>query len=145
MAIPITFEPARRDPREALRQHLDRAPGDHAEAVLAAFDVLQLLHERGVLDIVRSALAASDELLDVAVDQVNTPEAIRAIRLLAAVPGVIAQVTADRQAPIGLWTLVRRLRSEDSLRGLAAAVDLMESFGRHLRALQAARPGGESS
>jgi uncharacterized protein YjgD (DUF1641 family) len=145
MASPITFEPVRLDPREALRQRLDRAPGDHAEAVLAAFDVLQLLHERGVLDIVRSALAASDELLDVAVDQVNTPEATRAIRHLLFLGGALARLTTEREAPISLWTLLRRARSEDSLRGLAAAVNLMESFGRHLHALQAERPGGESS
>jgi len=144
MAIPITFEPARRDPGGAARQRIEQAPGDHAEAVLAAFEVLQLLHDRGVLDIVRSALAASDELIDTAVDQVNTPEAIRAIRHLLAISGALAQVTTDREEPIGLWTLVRRMRSQDSLRGLAVAVDLMESFGRHLHALRVERPGGGS-
>jgi uncharacterized protein YjgD (DUF1641 family) len=145
MASPITFKPAVRDPREALRLRIDQAPGEHAEAVLAAFDVLQLLHDRGVLDIVRGALAAGDEILDVAVEQLNTPQAIRAVRHLLAISGALAEVRVDRDAPLGLWALVRRLHSKDSLRGLAAAVDLMEGFGRHLQAMQAERPGEKSS
>jgi len=50
--------------------------------VLAAYEVLQQLHERGVLEIMRGALAASDEILEKAVDNAKTPEAIRAIRNL---------------------------------------------------------------
>lgn len=145
MATPITFEPTRRDPREALRRRVEQAPVEHAEAVLAAFDVLQLLHERGALDIVRSALAASPELLDVAIEQADTPETTRAIRHLVFFGGELARMSAERDPPAHLWTLLRRMRSEDSLRGLAAVVTLMENFGRHLHAMQGAPPGGESS
>jgi uncharacterized protein YjgD (DUF1641 family) len=145
MASPITFEPVRRDPREALRRRIETAPVDHAEAVLEAFDVLQLLHERGALDIVRSALAASDELLDVAIGQADTPEATRALRHLLFLGGELARLKADDEAPASLWALLRRMRSEDSLRGLSAAVTLMENFGRHLHELRGAPPGGESS
>ena len=52
-----------------------------AEAVLSAYAVLKQLHERGVLEIMRGALAASDEILETVVDNVKTPEAIRAIRI----------------------------------------------------------------
>jgi uncharacterized protein YjgD (DUF1641 family) len=163
MAIPIAFQPPPRDPREALHARVERAPQDHAEAVLAAYDLLQALHDRGVLDIVRSALAASDEILGTVVDQANTPEAIRAIRhllfwrgvlgriepewfqgIFQAVPDALAQATMNRDQRVGFFTLVRRLRSTDSLRGLAAAVDFLESFGRHLHALEASRPGTSS-
>ena len=82
MAQPIAFHVTPPNPVDELRARLERAPEDHAAAVLAAFDVLQELHERGVLDLVKTGLAASNELLESAVDSTNTPEAIRAIRNL---------------------------------------------------------------
>jgi uncharacterized protein YjgD (DUF1641 family) len=155
MAQPIAFQTPPRDPREALRARVERAPADHAEAVLAAYDVLQQLHERGILDIVRSGLAAGDELLDKAVDTADTPEAARAIRnllfwrqvlgriepewfqgIFEAIPDGLATATARRDERIGLWKILRRATSRDSLRGLSAGVAFLESFGRHLRLLE---------
>jgi len=79
MAQPIRFNVPPLDPREALRARLDRAPEQHAEAILAAYDLLQALHDRGILDVATSALSASDELLEKVVDSANTPDTIRAI------------------------------------------------------------------
>src|SRR5205807_10423336 len=82
MAQPIPLEIPPRNPRAEFRSRLEDAPDTHAEAVLAAYEVLQQLHDRGVLEIVRGALAASDDILQKVVDQARTPEAIRAIRNL---------------------------------------------------------------
>jgi len=68
MAQPIPLEIPPRNPRAELRSRLEQAPEEHAEAVLAAYEVLQELHSRGVLEIMRGALAASDELLQKVVD-----------------------------------------------------------------------------
>jgi uncharacterized protein YjgD (DUF1641 family) len=155
MAHPISFQTPPVDPREVLRARLERAPDDHAEAILAAYDVLQQLHERGILDVVRAALAASDQLLEMAVETANTPEAIRTVRNLVfwqgvlgriepewlqgifqAIPDGLAKATAQRDEPVGLWRVLRRAISKNSLRGLAAAVDVLESFGRHLHSLE---------
>jgi len=151
MAQPIALEVPPRNPRAELRSRLEQAPEEHAEAVLSAYEVLQELHNRGVLDIMRGALAASDEILEKVVDGARTPESIRAIRnllfwrqilgsiepewfkgIFQAIPEGIAQATAEREQPIGLFGLLRRLSSKDSLRGLAAAVDFLQAFGRHL-------------
>jgi uncharacterized protein YjgD (DUF1641 family) len=155
MAQPIPFHAPPPDPRALLRERLERAPEKHAEAVLAAYDLLQELHNRGILDVTRSALAASDELLEKVVEGVNTPGAIRALRnlvfwqgilgsiepkwfkgLVQAIPEGLAVATAERDEPVRLWKLLRRALSKDSLRGLAAAVDFLESFGRHLQMLE---------
>jgi hypothetical protein len=61
MALPIRFQPLARDAREELRDRLDKAPLDHAEALLAAYEVLHGLNDRGVLDILKGALGASTE------------------------------------------------------------------------------------
>jgi len=65
-AIRFTVLPP--DPRVVLRERLERAPEEHAQAVLAAYDLLQALHDRGILDVATSAMAASDELLEKVVD-----------------------------------------------------------------------------
>ena len=156
MAQPIRFNVPPLDSREALRARLERAPEEHAEALLAAYDLLQALHDRGILDVATSALSASDELLEKVVDSANTPDAIRAIRnlmfwrqvlgriepawfqgIFQAIPDGLATATAQRDEPVGVWKLLRRAMSKDSLRGLAAAVDFLESFGRHLHLLEA--------
>src|SRR5260370_41458984 len=82
MAQPIPLEIPSRNPRAELCSRLEQAPEEHAEAVLAAYEVLQELHNRGVLEIMRGALAASDEILEKVVDNARPPEAIRAIRNL---------------------------------------------------------------
>ena len=154
MAQPIPLEIPPRNPRAELRSRLEQAPEEHAEALLSAYEVLQQLHERGVLEIMRGGLLASDEIMEKAVDAAKTPEGIRAIRNLLffgrilgsiepewfqgvfqAIPDGIAQVTADRGKPVSLFGLLRRLSSKDSLRGLFAAVDFLQAFGRHLQVL----------
>ena len=156
MAQPIPFHAPPSDSRAALRARLEQAPEQHAEAILAAYDLLQVLHDRGILDVTTSALRASDELLEKVVDNANTPEAIRALRnlvfwqkilgsiepqwfkgLFQAIPEGLATATAERDEPVRLWKLLRRAMSKNSLRGLAAGVDFLESFGRHLHMLEA--------
>jgi uncharacterized protein YjgD (DUF1641 family) len=155
MAQPIRFHVPAVDSREALHHKIERAPLEHAEAILAAYDVLQALHDRGILDTAATALKTADEMLDKAVDIAKTPEAIRSLRnllfwqkilgsiepqwfqgLFKAIPDALATATAERDEPVGVWKLARRALNKDSLRGLAAAVDFLESFGHHLHALE---------
>src|SRR5260221_1565186 len=88
--IPINVPPV--DARQVLRVRLERAPEEHAQAVLAAYDLLQALHDRGILDVATSAMAASDELLEKVVDGVNTPGAIRSLRNLMFWQGVLGSI-----------------------------------------------------
>jgi len=155
MAQPIPLEIPPRNPRAELRARLEQAPEEHAEAVLAAYEVLQELHNRGVLDIMRGFLAASDDILEKVVENIRTPEAIRAIRnllfwrqilgsiepewfkgIFQAIPEGIAEATAERDQPVSFFRLLRRLTSKDSLRGLTAAVDFLQAFGRHLHSAE---------
>jgi uncharacterized protein YjgD (DUF1641 family) len=159
MAKPIPFQVPPVDHREALRMKVEHAPEKHAEAILAAYDLLQALHDRGILDTTASVLKASDEVFGKIVDNANTPETIRALRnllfwqqvlgkieprwfqgIFQAIPDGLATATAERDEPVRVWKLLRRALSKDSLRGLSAAIDFLESFGRHLHTLEAAPP-----
>jgi uncharacterized protein YjgD (DUF1641 family) len=154
MAQPLPFHFTSKSLDE-LHARLDKAPAQHAEAMLAAYDLLQQLHDRGVLDLVTSGLAAGDELLESLVGGLNTPEAVRSLRnllfwqgvlgriepawfqsIFQAIPDGLALATAQRDEPASLWKILKRGISKDSLRGLRAGVDLLESFGRHLNSLE---------
>ena len=76
MAQPIPLELPTRDPRAELQFRLQTAPVEHAEALLAAYEVLQGLHDRGVLELLRGTLGSGDKLLEIVVEAAKTPESI---------------------------------------------------------------------
>ncbi|HEY9127910.1 MAG TPA: DUF1641 domain-containing protein [Acidobacteriaceae bacterium] len=80
MAQPIQIETSKRDPKRELLARLEAAPAEHAAALLESYELLQTLHESGVLAIARGALGAGSKIVDVAAGAANTPESIRAIR-----------------------------------------------------------------
>jgi uncharacterized protein YjgD (DUF1641 family) len=155
MAQPIHLEVAPRNAREELRSRLERAPDEYAEAILAAYKLLQEMHDQGLLDIARGALSVRDEILGTLATDASTPDTVRAIRnllfcrrilgsiepdrfqtVLQAIPEGIALATTQRDKPVTLFGLLRRLTEKDSLHALAAAVDFLQSFGRRLLTTQ---------
>jgi uncharacterized protein YjgD (DUF1641 family) len=151
MARPIPLELPRRDPREELRSRLEQAPIEHAEAVLAGFEVLQGLHDRGVLELLRGVLDGGNKILEIVVEATKTPEAIRGIRNLlimtkiigaidpellekfaVAVPDALAGAAkAEEKDPPGFWEVLRIVRSRNLRRGLAVMNSALETLGRN--------------
>src|SRR5207237_1036511 len=89
MAQPIRLEFPPRDARAELQSRLQDAPLQHAEALLSGYDLLQRLHDRGVLDLLRGGLGSSDKVLSIVVDAAKTPEAINATRNLLILSKVV--------------------------------------------------------
>jgi uncharacterized protein YjgD (DUF1641 family) len=151
MARPIPLELPKRDPRQELHSRLEQAPGDHAEAVLASFEVLQGLHNQGVLELLRGMLGGGDKILEIVVQATKTPEAVRGIRNLLimtkvlgsiepellekfaqAVPDALVGVAnAEQKEPPGFWGVLKIFRSENLRRGLAVVNNLLEAWGRN--------------
>src|SRR6266446_3218999 len=151
MARPIALESPKRDPREELRVRLQEAPVEHAEAVLAGFQVLQGLHDRGVLELLRGVLGGSDKILEILVESTKTPEAVRGIRnllimtkifgsidpellkkLAEAIPDVlVGEAKAQETEPPGFWEVLHILRSKNLRRGLTVVNNLLEALGRY--------------
>jgi uncharacterized protein YjgD (DUF1641 family) len=148
MAQPIAFHaPAKPAPTNLER--LQNAPAEHAEAVLSGYELLQLLHDRGVLNLLRGLVGAGDALIGTVATAVDTPESIRAIRnfllltkFFAGIPPHVLRSLADtvsagaqrekaQKAP-GLLRLLWRLRDEDSRHAVSIALDLLEGLGRGL-------------
>ena len=152
MAQPIPLELPKRDPREELRSRLEQAPVEHAAAVLAGFEVLQGLHDQGVLEILRGMLDGGGKILGIVVEAGKTPEAIRGIRNLLimakivgainpellkkfaeAVPDVLAGAAQAQEKEPGFWEVLRIVRSRNMRRGLAVTNSVLEALGRSFR------------
>jgi uncharacterized protein YjgD (DUF1641 family) len=145
MAQPIPFEVPPARVREEKR--LADAPAEHAAAILSAFELLQLLHDRGVLDLLRGTLGAGDEMIETVTASLKSPDSIRAIRnvllltrFLGSIPpefvhnllDAVSTATnrpASEEAP-GTLALLGRMRSVNSRRGLGVALDLLEALGK---------------
>jgi uncharacterized protein YjgD (DUF1641 family) len=133
------FTPA--DSREDLIRRVEQAPVAHAEAVLAAYDLLQRLHEKGLLDLLSGLLSAGDTVVEHLVEVISSKEMVTSLRIgllfrnllssidVDALHGVLAG--ADKEIP-SLLALGKQAASKDARRGMAAAVGLLGAFGAAL-------------
>jgi len=151
MAQPIPLELPARDARVELQTRLQNAPLEHAEALLAAYEVLQGLHDRGALELMRGALGSSDKVIEIIVDASKTPESIRGIRNILiltkilgsiepelvegfarSVPEALAETKACDPTPPGFWGILKQFASRDFRRGLVLVNSMLAAFGRNL-------------
>src|SRR5216684_5316174 len=151
MSQPIPLDLPARDPRTELQARLQNAPLEHAEALLSSYEVLQGLHNRGVLELLRGALGSSDKVLEIIVDSTKAPDAIRGIRNLIilakilgtiepellegfarSVPEAIALTKAHGSKPPGFWGILVKFRNRNFRRGLVLVNSMLEAFGRNL-------------
>ena len=64
MAMPVSFrEFTPRNSRDDLLRRLEQAPAEHVEALLAAYDLLERLHETGLLDTANGLLSAGETVV----------------------------------------------------------------------------------
>jgi uncharacterized protein YjgD (DUF1641 family) len=151
MSHPIPLELPARDPRTELQARLQQAPLEHAEALLSAYEVLQGLHERGVLELARGALASKDRLTEILVETAKDPRSIRTIRnaliltkilgdmepelvegLAQSLPEAIAATKSYGSEPPGFWGILKKFNQRDFRRGLLLVNSMLEAFGRNL-------------
>ncbi len=148
MANPINFKPKSVDPKFELQRRLATAPNDHAEALLAAFDLLEEAHRQGVLDALHGAIGAKDTIVGLIADYSAKPASVKAIRNLLALGQLLGSLNpeplsnlskemadsiAKHQAtepPPGLWQIFRRLSHPDARRGLSLMTSMLAALGR---------------
>jgi uncharacterized protein YjgD (DUF1641 family) len=151
MAKPIAFKPVTVDFKADLLRKLEKAPAEHAEALLLAYDVLEAAHRAGALDLLHGALGAKDTIITTLSKYAAQPEGITAIRnlltaakiLTALDPEVLDQISKvmahatkehqQEQKPPSLFQLAKRATSEDSRRGLSFMTLVLSSLGKSLK------------
>lgn len=148
MAIAVDYrEFTPRNSREDLIRRVEQAPVTHAEAVLAAYDLLQRLHEKGMIDLLSGLLSAGDTVVERLVDVVSAKEMITGLRIALIFGSLLSSIDPDKlHAAISnagkdtpsLLAVAKQATSRDARRGMAAAVGLLNVFGEALNAQEAA-------
>lgn len=147
MANPIEFKPQPVDPSHELQKRLSTAPVDHGEALLVLWDLLEVSHREGVLDTLVGMVGAKDHIAGKISEYATLPEAVAGIRNLLALMKILGSLDPDalnclsnaidlanlkhskeQKAP-GIFTLIRRLNSEDSRRGLSFLTLMLGGLG----------------
>jgi len=131
-----------------LERRLAVAPSEHAEALLAALDLLEEAHRHGVLEALHGAIGARDTILALGAQYAAEPANVIAVRNLLAAAKLAGALDPDRVArctrevaaaihehqlekqPPSPWRLLRRMREPDARRGLSLLTSLLAALGR---------------
>jgi uncharacterized protein YjgD (DUF1641 family) len=151
MAKPLVFKPAAVDFKADLQRRLEKAPDEHAAALLAAYDVLEAAYDEGLLDILHGMIASKDTIITTLARFASQPEGITGIRNLLTAARILAELDPEvldhaskamkyatveyklEQKPPSLFQLAKRATSEDGRRGLSFMTLILSSLGRSLK------------
>ncbi len=159
MARPIPLDLPPRDPRKELLDRLESAPQEHAEALLDAFDLLEELHQAGILQKLRGTVGASDEILQRGVGAARSPDGTRALRNLLILGQILSSINPDvlqciavavsatlgsERKPVieppGLLALLSEFRQPELRRSVAFINQFLETLGAQLKNVGSTRP-----
>ena len=139
MAVAVDFREFRPvNSRDDLIRKVEQAPAEHAEAILAAYDVLQRLHEKGLLALASGLLSAGDTVVNHLVDVVSSKEMVNALRILLVFSNLLSTIDPDQLHAVvagagketpSLLAIGKQATSQDARRGLATAVGLLNVLG----------------
>jgi uncharacterized protein YjgD (DUF1641 family) len=131
-----------RNSRDDLIRRIEEAPVEHAEAMLATYDLLQRLYDKGIIDLLRGLLSAGDTVVERFTDVVSSREAVSTLRMALVLGTVLTQINPDelhavisnagKAAPPSLVTIGKEAVSGDARRGMAMALGLLSVLGRAL-------------
>jgi uncharacterized protein YjgD (DUF1641 family) len=151
MAVAVDFREFKPvDSRGDLTRRVEQAPIEHAEAVLDAYDLLQGLHEKGLLQLLSGLLSAGDTVVNHVVDVVSSKEMVTALRIVLIFSSLLSSIDADAlhavlagagKEPPSLLAIGKKATSKDARRGMAAAVELLNVLGAALNKQQTGKNG----
>jgi uncharacterized protein YjgD (DUF1641 family) len=151
MANPIAFKPITVDFKLDLQRRLEKAPSEHAAAMLQAWDVLEAAHEAGVLDLLHGMLESKDTIINTLSKYASQPEGVAGIRNLLTAAKILTEVDPElleriskvmmsakeehkqERTPPSLFQIARRATSEDGRRGLSFMTLILSGLGRSLK------------
>jgi uncharacterized protein YjgD (DUF1641 family) len=142
MAVAVdfrSFTPV--DARVDLIKKVEGAPVEHAEAVLAAYELLQQLHEKGILELLTGLLTAGETVVNHVVGVISSPQAVTATRLGLMTVNMLGSIDADKisaalaagsKEPPSLLAIAKQANSKEARRAMAVGLGLLTAFGAAL-------------
>lgn len=149
MAEAISYDHRLRNVKQELYQQLSAAPGKHVEAVLDVYAILQLLHDKGIFEVIKDALGSGERVMEILTDTMEKDEVIRTIRNLTIFVKIIGSIEPDllekimnavskefentkAKKPPGLLRLLGKLANANGRRVLEPIVTALNVAGKEL-------------
>jgi len=152
MAQPIALQIAPRDARKELLTRLEKAPAEHAEALLDAYELIEEAHAAGVFEVLRGVLSAKDHALEALVKDTDSSQAIHALRnaiifgklmgsinpeLIQCIANAVGETLGSERRPVidppGLFSLLGQFRRPELRRSVALINKFLETLGTRLK------------
>lgn len=83
------------DVEQEVPQHLETAPDERAKAMQDAYAILQLLHEQGILELVKGALGSGEKVMELMNGVMESEQVVRTIRNLKTLAKLIGTVEPE--------------------------------------------------
>jgi uncharacterized protein YjgD (DUF1641 family) len=142
MAVAVdfrSFTPV--DARVDLIKKVEGAPVEHAKAVLSAYELLQQLHEKGILELLTGLLTAGETVVNHVVGIISAPQAVTGTRLALMMLNMLGSIDADKMSAAlaagskelpSLLTMGKQATSKEARRAMAVGLGLLTAFGEAL-------------
>jgi uncharacterized protein YjgD (DUF1641 family) len=142
MAVAVDFREFRPvDSRDDLIRRVENAPVEHAEAILSAYELLQQLHEKGMLELFSGLLSAGETVVNHVVGVISSKEMVTALRIGLIFSNLLSSIDPDKlsaviaqagKEPPSLLAIGKQATSKEARRGMAVAIGLLNVFGAAL-------------
>src|SRR5215468_3864782 len=124
--------------REDLARRIREAPTEHAEAILAAFALLEKLHDAGLLSLASGLISAGSTIVERLADVADSPQAVTALRTTLIFGSVLNTLDADelhKAMQVGdreasLLRILKGLTTKESRQVAMIGVNLMNVIGK---------------
>jgi uncharacterized protein YjgD (DUF1641 family) len=155
MAVAVNFREFHPvDSRGDLIRRVENAPVEHAEAILSAYDLLQQLHEKGILELFSGLLSAGETVVNHVVGVISSQEMVTALRIGLIFSNLLSSIDPDKlsavlaqagKEPPSLLAIGKQATSKEARRSMAVAMGLLNVLGAALGKQEAAKHGQEHS
>lgn len=129
-------------------RRIQDAPKEHAEAILAAYDLLQKLHEAGILSLGSGLISAGKTIIEHVAEVANSPQAITALRTALIFGNLLNTLDANElhkamqveEKDATIFHIVKGLTTKEARQAAAIGVNVLNVFGKALAKLNAEKP-----
>ena len=131
--------------REDLARRIREAPADHAEAILAAYELLEKLHDAGLLSLASGVISAGNTIIDRLAVVADSQQAVVALRAALIFGSILNTLDADelhKAMQVGkndasLYRILKGLTTKESRQVAMIGVNLLNVIGKALGKLYA--------
>ena len=131
--------------REDLARRIREAPADHAEAILAAYELLEKFHDAGLLSLASGVISAGNAIIDRLAVVVDSQQAVVALRAALIFGSILNTLDADelhkamqvQKNDASLFRILKGLTTKESRQVAMIGVNLMNVIGKALLKLNA--------